>query len=777
MKFISAHLVAALVAVAALAGCASDTTSSDASGSVAVSLIVGNTDVKAVSFDVTCDSGTNLSGQFNVNDEQDPPIWSTIMDLPPGDCSITLTASDAQGEVLCTGSEDFTVIADETVKVNVVLLCPGEGEDPLGNVEIDATFEIVEGNLCPRLNFFNAVPDEVPAEGSDVTVLASDPDGGMLSILLSATGGSYADPTAASTTYTCDGAAGTQTLSVTVSDGDAACDKSKSFDVTCPGENLCDNVVCEDDGNVCTDIACNPANGECEATNNTNECNTGGGGDIAINGGFETGAFNDGSPDASWQQFPNGGTQAITTDNPSEGTFAANLIVPVRTQGAPPVDNLIKNANLQAGNLTPGQAITVTWDMRGELIGAGGVVFVELFSEFAGGGATGEIYTGGPIFPNADWESFTWNTNLGADVAGGVTLQLKVSCGPVEGCGANVFFDNVTIVIEGGPGEPGTCSEGICVPNAECTTAADCPDTGNECVDAVCNAGTCGISNNTNVCDGGAGTCDGQGNCVPDAECTTGADCPDDGNECTDAVCNAGTCGTSNNSNVCDGGTGICEAGACEPIAEVVYSQDFNSLDAANGGALGGDGWLVFGNVFTGAGVFKFGFGPFSAPNGGPGFSAIVDDQGGPEQEPQQLSVYNDYNCCQSTNEGHFNGTDLVEAIVLQEPRPLGAPITASDIGKTFTFSFDAKNGDIQPPTTARAFIQTLIPPSFGQTNFVEVDMTNIGTDWNRYEISLDLTDPALQGQILQFGFSSNASDFNNSQNVYDNVLVTLSAP
>jgi len=28
-----------------------------------------------------------------------------------------------------------------------------------------------------------------------------------------------------------------------------------------------------------------------------------------------------------------------------------------------------------------------------------------------------------------------------------VTLQLKVGCGAVEGCGADVYFDNVSIVI------------------------------------------------------------------------------------------------------------------------------------------------------------------------------------------------------------------------------------------------------------------------------------------------------------------------------------------
>ena len=293
----------------------------------------------------------------------------------------------------------------------------------------------------------------------------------------------------------------------------------------------------------------------------------------------------------------------------------------------------------------------------------------------------------------------------------------------------------------------------------------------------MCDAGTCGTSNNTNACDGGAGTCDGQGICVLNPECTVPGDCPDDGNECTDPVCNAGVCETSNNTNECDGGAGTCNAGVCEPNAEVVYEQNFDTLDIAAPDALSQDGWLVFGNVFDASDVFLFPYGPFGAPNGGQGFSAIVDDQGGPAQDPQQLSIYSDYGCCQPSN-GHFNGTDLVESLVFQEPYPNipGQTIPAEDIGKTLTFSFDAKNGSLAPPTTALAYIQTLDPGAgFNRTNFVTADMTSIGTTWSRYEISLDLTDPLLIGQVLQFGFQSKTSNFADSQNVYDNILVTLS--
>jgi hypothetical protein len=168
----------------------------------------------------------------------------------------------------------------------------------------------------------------------------------------------------------------------------------------------------------------------------------GGGGDIAVNGGFETGDF------TGWEQFPGGGVQAVTNVNPSSGTFAANLNIPVIGAGGVGVDNIIKNANLEAGNLAPNAAVTVSFDLRGSLSGAGGVVFAELFSELAGGGTSkAEILGGGPLTPADAWTPYSFNTTLGPDVAGGVTLQLKVGCGAVEGCGADVYFDNVSIVI------------------------------------------------------------------------------------------------------------------------------------------------------------------------------------------------------------------------------------------------------------------------------------------------------------------------------------------
>jgi len=205
-----------------------------------------------------------------------------------------------------------------------------------------------------------------------------------------------------------------------------------------------------------------------------------------------------------------------------------------------------------------------------------------------------------------------------------------------------------------------------------------------------------------------------------------------------------------------------------------VYTQDFESLDQASPTALGDDGWLVFGMVFDAGGDLRFGYGPFPAPNGTPGFSSIVAGEGGPEQGAQQLVVYNDYNCC-GPSQGHF-GTDRVQSSVFQQLFTQGNPISVDDVGKTLRFSFDAKRGDIAGSSTALAFIQTL-DPGFAQTNFVQIDMTNLpaGT-WDRYSISLTI-DAGLVGQYLEFGFLSTASSFEPSAVLYDNIRVVLEAP
>ena len=85
--------------------------------------------------------------------------------------------------------------------------------------------------------------------------------------------------------------------------------------------------------------------------------------------------------------------------------------------------------------------------MRGSLA-PGGVGFAEFFSEISGGGtsAAAILFGGGPIFPNANpdtWTNFSTTALTGSDTSAGVTLQLKGASG--GGNLVDLYFDNVCV--------------------------------------------------------------------------------------------------------------------------------------------------------------------------------------------------------------------------------------------------------------------------------------------------------------------------------------------
>jgi exo-beta-1,3-glucanase (GH17 family) len=716
-----AATVAMGLAALLMMGCGSETTGSGDAGNVRVNLVIGNTDVTAVSFEVVCDSGITLNGQFNVNDEQDPPIWAAVMDLLPGNCTITLIALDDAGAPLCTGSTDFTVEANETTSVEVVLECGGGGGDePLGDVNVTAIF--VEGNTCPRLHFLNAVPNNVPPEGSEVTVLVSDKDGDVLTTELTATGGSFADPSAQSTLYTCDGAKGAQTITVTVTDGDPTCGlKSKSFPVTCvecnsdaecdPGE-FCVGNVCQEEAPFCEYVqdfeALDPADPDA----------------LANDGWLYFGSVFDGDGEFKFQfgPFPatttSGQVSAIVSGEGGPGQGEQQLVVfsnydccDIPNQGHFNGTDVVNTTVFQSDSIVAadiGRTFTLQFDAkRGNIEGASTAqAFIRTLDPDADFALTSSVVLDVTDLP-VDWGTYSIALTLSDPDLEGQLLQFgfRNSASNFEGSG--IFYDNIDF---------------------------------------------------------------GPQDCV--GECAVDSDCPDDGSECTADVCNAGRCESVDvpDGTACNNDTGTCDAGVCRPSGPIVceYEQDFEALDPANPDALGSDQWLYFGGVFDGTGVFKFGFGPFPAPTTSGQISAIATGEGGPDQGNNQLVVFSNYDCCTEAGpEGHFNGTDLVDTLVFQEINP----ILATDIGRTFTFTFDAKRGNIGGNTTAEAYILTLDPDAdFAITNRVALDTTNLPVDWGTYSITFDASDPALEGQILQFGFITTASNFDPAGNFYDNI-------
>ncbi len=192
------------------------------------------------------------------------------------------------------------------------------------------------------------------------------------------------------------------------------------------------------------------------------------------------------------------------------------------------------------------------------------------------------------------------------------------------------------------------------------------------------------------------------------------------------------------------------------------YSENFEGLNQADPAALGNAGWLVFANVFSPAMVYLYGYGVFPAPNGSGGFCNVAIGEGGAAQGNQQLVVFSDYN---NTDHGIGN---YIESNVFQEQT-----IGAADVGNQWTFQFDAKLGDLQPPTTALAFIKTLDPNAgYATTNFLTLDTTNLPQSWGTYQIQL-LISPVLAGQLLQIGFSNTTTNYVPSGVFYDNINFT----
>ncbi len=267
--------IAGVVALSLLlASCASGTANSNV-GSVQLTLLVGDTNIDRLEFTISGGALSNpLTGILAVDDTKTPPVWSLIADVPVGTgYTVVLNAKNDAGEVICTGSAVFDIVEGQTTKLNLVLLCDVTPDFPTGDLEIDATFEIVDDNICPIVHYSIVLPTSIP-EGTIAVaqVLASDPDGIGVTVSWSAGGGSFGDASAATTTYSCGAATGTQTLTAIVSDGDVDCDKTVELAVTCEGGGSFCGDGAVDAGETCDDAG---ESATCDADCTAAECGDG----------------------------------------------------------------------------------------------------------------------------------------------------------------------------------------------------------------------------------------------------------------------------------------------------------------------------------------------------------------------------------------------------------------------------------------------------------------------------------------------------------------------
>ncbi|MGD9264673.1 MAG: hypothetical protein PVJ71_02720, partial [Lysobacterales bacterium] len=184
-------------------------------------------------------------------------------------------------------------------------------------------------------------------------------------------------------------------------------------------------------------------------------------------------------------------------------------------------------------------------------------------------------------------------------------------------------------------------------------------------------------------------------------------------------------------------------------FAAIDFSDDFESYDPANPTTLGDGGWLVFVNIFDdypGCSQILYGYGPFPAPNGGGGFSSVVDAASG--ATGQALNAYSNYD-----DDQHAQGNCL-ETNVFQEINPFDA----ADAG-TYEFSFDTQvPGALEGSASVFAFVKLLDPNAgfadvFGGTAVVDTETAG------SQSIEVTLTADHA-GMILQWGFTSKASNY-----------------
>lgn len=231
------------------------------------------------------------------------------------------------------------------------------------------------------------------------------------------------------------------------------------------------------------------------------------------------------------------------------------------------------------------------------------------------------------------------------------------------------------------------------------------------------------------------------------------------------------------------------------------YSQDFEGLTAnaapetAGASDLDNDGWKVAGSVYNGIvneeqdypGAWEYFYGWFVAPNINTAFvSVATGDDTKDDSGINYLNVFSNYE-----DTAHADGTQVVESFTARI-----YTISEDDIGKIFTFSFDAKRpeaqddgfgGDTSPavsngcttPCTAGAFIKTIdAHDAYATTNYIAEDMSNISqSEWTSYTLTLDLSDPLLVEQALQVGFENRTNNYNNTGVYYDNISISLDDP
>jgi len=196
-----------------------------APGTIELALSLGGgTIVTTVSFAVTRNGQSTLSGQIPVSDPL-ATVSAFLGGIPAGfGYDLKLQAVSTDLLTTCQGQATFDIVAGLTTSLNMRMDCRKVNDR--GGVAVTVTT-----NFCPRIKLLVVSPNEA-GYGKSISLNATveDPDGPMPALLWSATGGGFSNTAIPVTSYTCS-KSGLQTITLLVSD--AQCTDSMTAKVNC----------------------------------------------------------------------------------------------------------------------------------------------------------------------------------------------------------------------------------------------------------------------------------------------------------------------------------------------------------------------------------------------------------------------------------------------------------------------------------------------------------------------------------------------------------------
>lgn len=157
---------------------------------------------------------------------------------------------------------------------------------------------------------------------------------------------------------------------------------------------------------------------------------------LLLNADFETGDL------SNWLVFgesPSSGASVIAGDNGPSLPGDHCAFMDNQAQGLA----LVLKQSTEAGSGVAGDVV-YSIDLKLLQADVGGVLFVNIFAEQAGGGVIGGSGLLGPLWPWNDWQTFggTFSAPAGTDF---LTIQVEAVTGATVGSNCLVYVDNVIL--------------------------------------------------------------------------------------------------------------------------------------------------------------------------------------------------------------------------------------------------------------------------------------------------------------------------------------------